>query len=221
MLIKSTNGRDPTRVMIVDDHLVVRRGIISLINDDPTFTVVAEADDGYQALALAKEAHPDIMILDVSMPRISGIDVAIQLRKTMPEIEILFLTMHANESIVADALRAGARGYLLKSDCDSRLIDALRALARHQPYFAPAISETLLGNYLGHHQTYDPQQLTPRERQIVTLVAEGNSNKVIALILNVTVKTVETHRSSAMRKVGAKSSADLALYAARNHLVQI
>jgi len=221
MLIKSNTPREPTRIMIVDDHLVVRRGIISLINEDSGFTVVAEAEDGYQALAIAKDARPDIVILDVSMPRISGIDVAIQLRKTMPEVEILFLTMHANESIVADALRAGARGYLLKSDCDNRLIEALRALARHQPYFAPTVSETLLGNYLVQHTMCDPQQLTPRERQIVTLVAEGNSNKVIALILNVTVKTVETHRSSAMRKVGAKSSADLALYAARNHLVQI
>ncbi|MGZ8312490.1 MAG: LuxR C-terminal-related transcriptional regulator, partial [Allosphingosinicella sp.] len=137
------------------------------------------------------------------------------------EVEILFLTMHDNERIVADALRAGARAYVLKSECDNKLIEALRALARHQPYFAASVSETLLENYLNAHASCDPMQLTPRERQIVKLVAEGNSNKVIASILNVSVKTVETHRSSAMRKVGAKSSADLALYAARNRLVQI
>jgi DNA-binding NarL/FixJ family response regulator len=221
MMIKSNSGREPKRVMIVDDHLVVRRGIISLISEDSSFTVCAEADDGYQALVIAKETSPDIIILDVSMPRISGIDVAIQLRKSMPEIEILFLTMHASENIVADALRTGARGYLLKSECDQRLLEALHALARHQPYFASAVCETLLGSYLGQNAAYDPQQLTPRERQIVTLVAEGTSNKEIAQLLKVSVKTVETHRSSAMRKVGANCSADLALYAARNHLVQV
>lgn len=221
MLTKSKLPQDAKRVMVVDDHLVVRRGIISLISDDPSFVVCGEADDGHQALVLAKAVKPDIVILDVSMPRIGGIDVAIQLRKILPDVEILFLTMHDNERIVADALRAGARAYVLKSECDNKLIEALRALARHQPYFAASVSETLLESYLNSHANCDPMQLTPRERQIVKLVAEGNSNKMIASILNVSVKTVETHRSSAMRKVGAKSSADLALYAARNRLVQI
>ena len=221
MLTKSKLPQDAKRVMVVDDHLVVRRGIISLINEDPSFVVCGEADDGHQALVLAKAIKPDIVILDVSMPRIGGIDVAIQLRKILPDVEILFLTMHDNERIVADALRAGARAYVLKSECDNKLIEALRALARHQPYFAASVSETLLESYLNAHANCDPMQLTPRERQIVKLVAEGNSNKMIASILNVSVKTVETHRSSAMRKVGAKSSADLALYAARNRLVQI
>jgi DNA-binding NarL/FixJ family response regulator len=210
------------KVMVVDDHLIVRRGIASLIDEDPAFTVCGEAEDGARAVDLARETRPDIVVLDISLPRIGGIDVAIQLRRIVPEAEILFLTVHDNEGIVADALRVGARAYLLKSECDDKLVEALRALARHQPYFAAHVSERLLESYLnvrtgGDHST----PLTPRERQIVTLVAEGNSNKMIASILEVSVKTVETHRSSAMRKVGAKSSAELTLYAARNRLVQI
>jgi DNA-binding NarL/FixJ family response regulator len=207
--------------MVVDDHLIVRRGIISLIEEDPGFVVCAEADDGQQALTFAETARPDIVVLDISLPKIGGIDVAIQLRRILPDAEILFLTMHDNERIVAEALRAGARAYVLKSECDDKLIEALRALAHHQPYFAAHVSEKLLESYLSSHSNVDPMHLSPRERQIVKLVAEGNSNKMIATILGVSVKTVETHRSSAMRKVGAKSSADLALYAARNRLVQI
>jgi DNA-binding NarL/FixJ family response regulator len=209
------------KVMVVDDHLIVRRGIVSLIDEDPAFTVCGEAEDGAKAVDLASETRPDIVVLDISLPRIGGIDVAIQLRRIVPEAEILFLTVHDNERIVAEALRVGARAYVLKSECDDKLMEALRALAHHQPYFSAHVSERLLESYLNARASVDPVRLTPRERQIVTLVAEGNSNKTIASILEVSVKTVETHRSSAMRKVGAKSSAELTLYAARNRLVQI
>jgi len=221
MIRDAAHAATPRRVMVVDDHLIVRRGIISMIEEDPGFTVCGETDDGEEALALAKDSQPDIVVLDISLPRMGGIDVAIQLRRILPDVEILFLTMHDNERIVADALRAGARAYVLKSECDNKLIEALRALANHQPFFAAHVSEKLLESYLSTHSSADPVNLSPRERQIVKLVAEGNSNKVIASILGVSVKTVETHRSSAMRKIGAKSSADLALYAARNRLVQI
>jgi DNA-binding NarL/FixJ family response regulator len=129
--------------------------------------------------------------------------------------------MHESERIVAQALRAGARGYLLKSDSGDKLIEALTALSRNQTYFSASVSETLLQVYLNSDSAHEHEQLTPRERQIVKLVAEGNSNKRISMILKVSVKTVETHRSAAMRKIGAKSSADLALYAARNELVQL
>jgi DNA-binding NarL/FixJ family response regulator len=209
------------KVMVVDDHLIVRRGIISLIAEDPAFAICGEADDGAQALELARETRPDIVVLDISLPGIGGIDVAIQLRRIVPGAEILFLTVHDNERIVTEALRVGARAYVLKSECDDKLMEALRALARHQPYFAAHVSERLLDSYLNAHTALDPVQLSPRERQVVTLVAEGNSNKTIAALLGVSVKTIETHRSSAMRKVGAKSSADLTLYAARHRLVQI
>jgi DNA-binding NarL/FixJ family response regulator len=165
--------------------------------------------------------QPDIVVMDLSMPKLGGIDATIQLRKILKGVEILILTMHESDRLVGQALRAGARGYLLKSESEDKLIEALEALARHQPYFSASVSETLLQGYLSAEAALDPKQLTPRERQIVKLVAEGKTNKHIALILSVSIKTVETHRSSAMHKVGAKSSADLTLYAARNDLVEL
>jgi DNA-binding NarL/FixJ family response regulator len=213
--------RRRARLMLVDDHEVVRHGVRSLVESVPDWTLCAEASSGEEALAQAAETKPDMVVLDVSMPNVSGLDLIIQLKRLLPKVEILVLTMHDSERIVAQALRSGARGYLLKSDGGDKLIDALTALSRHQTYFSPSVSETLLQAYLNSNPGQDHEQLTPRERQIVKLVAEGNSNKRIATILNVSVKTVETHRSAAMRKIGAKSSADLTLYAARNELVQL
>jgi DNA-binding NarL/FixJ family response regulator len=207
--------------MLVDDHEVVRQGVRSLIESVPDWTLCAEAAGSEEALKLAAEAKPDIVVVDVSMPNVSGLDLIIQLKRILPKVEVLVLRMHDSERIVAQALRAGARGYLLKSDGGDKLIEALAALSRHQTYFSASVSETLLQAYLNSNSTQEHEQLTPRERQIVKLVAEGNSNKRISMILNVSVKTVETHRSAAMRKIGAKSSADLALYAARNELVQL
>lgn len=207
--------------MVVDDHMVVRRGVRALIESAPGWEVVGEADNGIEAIRLAEQLQPQVIVMDISMPQVGGIDTTVELRKRLPDVEVLILTMHESDQLVAQAMRAGARGYLLKNESDEKLIDALEALARHQPYFSPGVSETLLQGYLVAESAPDPLRLTPRERQIVKLVAEGNSNKKIAMILNVSIKTVETHRSAAMHKVGAKSSADLALYAARNDLVQL
>jgi DNA-binding NarL/FixJ family response regulator len=207
--------------MLVDDHVLVRRGVHFLLDEYPEWHVCAEASGGQEALALAAEERPDIVVLDVSMPLMSGIDVAVQLRKLLPKVEILMLTLHESEQFVGDALRAGVRGYLLKSETEEELILALRALSNHRPYFSGNISETLLKRYVDSAPSSDVGQLTPRERQIVKLVAEGMTNKHVARFLSVSVKTVETHRSSAMRKVGANSSADLTLYAARNGLVEL
>jgi DNA-binding NarL/FixJ family response regulator len=212
---------DPKRVMLVDDHTVVRRGLRALIESSPGWEVCAEASEGHEAILVATEMRPDIVVMDLSMPKLGGIDATMQLRKILKGVEILILTMHESDRLVGQALRAGARGYLLKSESEDRLIEALEALARHQPYFSASVSETLLQGYLSAEAAVDPKQLTPRERQIVKLVAEGKTNKRIALILSVSIKTVETHRSSAMHKVGAKSSADLTLYAARNDLVEL
>jgi DNA-binding NarL/FixJ family response regulator len=207
--------------MLVDDHDLVRRGMRSLIESIPDWTLCAEAASGEEALRAAAEAKPDIVTVDVSMPEMSGLDLILQIRKILPNVEFLVLTMHDSERILAQALRAGARGYLLKSDSADKLIEAIAALARHQTYFSAAVSEALLQAYVNATTTEATDQLTPRERQIVKLVAEGNSNKGIAIRLKVSAKTIETHRSSAMRKIGARSSADLTLYAARNDLVQI
>jgi DNA-binding NarL/FixJ family response regulator len=200
---------------------MVRHGIRTLIEAMPDWTLCAEAADGQEALRKAEETRPDLVIIDVSMPKLGGLDAMAALKKQIPSIEFLVLTMHDSERIVAQALRAGARGYVLKSDSGERLLDAVIALSHHKTYFSPAVSETLLQSYLASDPLVHTEQLTPRERQIVKLVAEGNSNKRIAAILKVSIKTVETHRSAAMRKIGAKSSAQLALYAARNQLVQL
>jgi DNA-binding NarL/FixJ family response regulator len=207
--------------MLADDHAVVRRGLRTLIEGVPGWEVCAEAADGKETVTLAAEARPDILIMDLSMPGLGGVDATIQIRKILPQIEVLILTMHESDRLAGQALRAGARGYLLKGESEDKLMEALEALSRHQPYFSPSVSETLLQGYLHSEPTHDLKQLTPRERQIVKLVAEGKSNKVIASVLNLSIKTVETHRSAAMHKVGAKSAADLTLYAARNDLVQL
>jgi len=222
MIVSRTSSRPSVkRVMLADDHAVVRRGLRTLIEGVPGWEVCAEASDGNEAVTLAAETKPDVLIMDLSMPGLGGVDATIQIRKVLPQIEVLILTMHESDRLAGQALRAGARGYLLKGESEDKLMEALDALARHQPYFSPSVSETLLQGYLHSEPTHDLKQLTPRERQIVKLVAEGKSNKVIAAVLNLSIKTVETHRSAAMHKVGAKSAADLTLYAARNDLVQL
>ena len=222
MVVSRTSGPPSVkRVMLADDHAVVRRGLRTLIEGVPGWEVCAEAADGNETVALATQTKPDILIMDLSMPGLGGVDATMQIRKILPQIEVLILTMHESDRLAGQALRAGARGYLLKGESEDKLIEALEALARHQPYFSPSVSETLLQGYLHSEPTHDLKQLTPRERQIVKLVAEGKSNKVIAAVLNLSIKTVETHRSAAMHKVGAKSAADLTLYAARNDLVQL
>jgi DNA-binding NarL/FixJ family response regulator len=222
MIVSRTSSRPSVkRVMLADDHAVVRRGLRTLIEGVPGWEVCAEAADGKETVTLAAEARPDILIMDLSMPGLGGVDATIQIRKILPQIEVLILTMHESDRLAGQALRAGARGYLLKGESEDKLMEALEALSRHQPYFSPSVSETLLQGYLHSEPTHDLKQLTPRERQIVKLVAEGKSNKVIASVLNLSIKTVETHRSAAMHKVGAKSAADLTLYAARNDLVQL
>jgi len=222
MIVSRTSSRPSVkRVMLADDHAVVRRGLRTLIEGVPGWEVCAEASDGNEAVKLAAETKPDVLIMDLSMPGLGGVDATIQIRKVLPQIEVLILTMHESDRLAGQALRAGARGYLLKGESEDKLMEALDALSRHQPYFSPSVSETLLQGYLHSEPTHDLKQLTPRERQIVKLVAEGKSNKVIAAVLNLSIKTVETHRSAAMHKVGAKSAADLTLYAARNDLVQL
>ena len=207
-----------TRVMFVDDHAVIRSGLKALVEAAPGWEVCGEASDGEEALRVAAECRPDIVVMDVSMPKLGGVDATIELKKILPDVEVLILTMHESDRLADQVRRAGARGYLLKTESESKLIEALEALARHRPFMSPREQKTLQG-HLNSSPSFE--QLTARERQIVKLIAEGNTNKRIAIILKVSVKTVETHRSAAMHKVGAKSSADLTLYAARNDLIQI
>jgi DNA-binding NarL/FixJ family response regulator len=214
-------SRRRMRIMLVDDHEIVRQGIRSLIETIPEWTVCAEAADGQAALQLAEQMRPDVIVLDISLPKIGGLDVLVELKRMLPDAEILVLTMHDSERTIAQMLRAGCRGYLLKTETGEKLVEALTKVSRHQTYFSSSVSETLLQYYINSAEEHEHEQLTPRQRQIVKLVAEGNSNKRIAYILNISVKTVETHRLEAMRRIGAKSSADLALYAARNELIRL
>jgi DNA-binding NarL/FixJ family response regulator len=208
------------RIIIVDDHDAIRRGVRQLLETKPYYQVVGEAPDGRAGLELAREARPDIAILDYSVPELNGLDLSHALKREFPKIEILIYTMHDREEIVMDVLRAGVRGFVLKSDTERHLISALDALSIHRSYFSGAISDTLLNQFLESRPASTASSLTHREREVVQQVAEGRINKEIAQRLSISVKTVETHRASAMRKLKLRTTADLVRYAVRNQLIQ-
>ena len=208
------------RIIIVDDHDAIRRGVRQLLETKPYYQVVGEAPDGRAGLELARETRPDIAILDYSVPELNGLDLSHALKREFPKIEILIYTMHDREEIVMDVLRAGVRGFVLKSDTERHLIAALDALAIHRSYFSGAISDALLNQFLESRPASLASSLTHREREVVQQVAEGRINKEIAHRLCISVKTVETHRASAMRKLNLRTTADLVRYAVRNQLIQ-
>ena len=208
-----------TRILIADDHAVVRSGVRRIIEDQPGWSVVAEAADGKEAITKAIASKPDVAILDHSLPLIDGIEVTRQIRLRIPSIEVLIFTMHDNENLLRDMVKAGARGYVLKSDAQQHLISAVRSLADHKPYFASQVCDGVLETLRPDGRQLD-QPLTGREHTIIRLVAEGHSNNQIAHILNISVKTVETHRASAMHKLKLRTTADLVRYAVRNGIVQ-
>jgi DNA-binding NarL/FixJ family response regulator len=208
------------RIMIIDDHDAVRRGVRQLIETKPYYQVVGEAADGRSAIDIAIETSPDIAIIDYSMPELNGLGLALALRRSLPRIEILLFTMHDQEDIIMEVLRAGVRGFILKSDPEGNLLAALDALALRRPYFSAAISETLLQKFLQSKSQLTPASLTQREREIVQQIGEGRINKQIAEVLHISVKTVETHRASAMHKLKLRTTADLVRYAIRNNIIQ-
>ena len=208
-----------TRILIADDHDVVRSGVRHIIEDQPGWSVVAEAADGKDAVAQAIATKPDVAILDYRLPLIDGIEATRQIRRRVPTVEVLIFTMHDDESLLHEALSAGARSYVQKSDAGQHLISAVQSLAEHKPYFTDRASQVLLKNFLTEADKVQ-QTLTGREQVVVQLVAEGHSNREAAAVLNVSIKTVETHRSTIMRKLDLTSSAALVRYAIRNNLVQ-
>ena len=208
-----------TRILIADDHGVVREGLRKLLEAQPNWEVVAEAPDGKEAILKAIETKPDIAVLDYALPLVNGVEVTRQIRARLPNTEILIFTMHDNETLVREFLDEGAHGYLLKTDATSDLIAAIEALATHRPYFTSKVSEALLESFLTKPNR--PQSvLTNRERAVVQLIAEGHSNREIGELLNISVKTVETHRGTIRRKLKISSSAGLVRYAIRNKLVE-
>jgi len=210
-----------TRILIADDHEVVRSGLRLILEAHPGWEVVAEAADGKAAIVKALEFKPDVAILDYSIPLVNGVEATRQIRKRNPQIEVLIFTMHDSETLVGEVLDAGARAYLLKSDAKEHLISAIEALAVHKPFFSGQVSEKLLETYLLAQKGRLGAVLSPRERGVVQLIAEGHTNKAISAILDLNVKTIESHRAAAMRKLNITSTAGIVRYAIRNKLVEL
>jgi DNA-binding NarL/FixJ family response regulator len=213
-------GTPIRRILIADDHDIIRRGLRMLLESRPNLQFVGEATTGREALTLARETRPDIAILDYALPELNGRDLTLELKKEFPRIEILIYTMHDREDLIAEVLQAGARGFVLKSETEKHLLAAVDALSINRPYFSGTVSETLLQQFLQAKPTSDISTLSHREREVVQLIAEGRINKQVAELLNISVKTVETHRATAMHKLKLRTTAELVRYAVRNHIVE-
>jgi DNA-binding NarL/FixJ family response regulator len=215
-----------TRVLIADDHPVVRRGVIALLESHEDLEVCGEAATGREAVESAARLKPDVIVMDIAMPEMNGLEAARHILRDHPNIEILILTMHESEELVRNVLDVGARGYVLKNDITDSLAMAVRALARHQLYMTSKVSDVVLRGYLRVPSTgsdlpdIPSQSITPREREIVQLLAEGHSNKEVANLLGISIKTVETHRAHIMAKLNLHSISDLVRYAIRNHITE-
>jgi DNA-binding NarL/FixJ family response regulator len=212
------------RILIADDHEVARRGIRSLLEAHPGWEICGEAKDGREAVESANKLKPDLVLLDIGMPRLNGLDAARQILATCPETRILILTMHDSDQVVRDVLAVGARGFLLKSDAGRDLVAAVEALQHQRTFFTTKVAQMVLDGYLHVNHETDRQTrhiLTPREREVIQLLAEGRTTKEVAVTLNLSVKTAETHRTNLMRKLDLHSVADLTRYAVRNGIVQV
>jgi len=213
----------PIRILLADDHTVVRKGLRLLLENEPGFQVVADAATGREAVALAEQHEPDVVVMDIAMPILNGIEAARQIVARQPNAAVVFLSMHSDESYVLRALKAGARAYLLKDSAEHDLIQAVRAVSEGKAFFSPAISKMLVEDYLRQMQERKVEDsyelLTTREREIVQLLAEGKNNKDVASILNLSLYTVETHRSNIFQKLNLHSGAELILYAIRKGVI--
>jgi RNA polymerase sigma factor (sigma-70 family) len=211
------------RVILADDHSVMRRGLRLILEQQEGFEVLGEACDGREAVTLAQSLHPDVAVLDITMPNLNGIEAARQITDKQPEVAVVVLSMHADESYVLRALKAGARGYLLKESPESDFLAAVRSVSEGKAFFSPAVSRLLVEDYVRQLQDRDIEDsydlLTPREREILQLIAEGKSNKDIANLLNLSLYTVETHRSNILEKLNLHSVPELILYAVRKGVV--
>ena len=208
------------RILLVDDHDAVRRGLQTMLESHPGWEVCAEASNGRQAVKLALQLKPNIAVIDLELPDLNGLEATRQIKKDLPEVEVLIYTMYETEELIRKVLAAGARGYVLKSDAGQHLTEAVEALSRHKLFLTPVASETVLESFLkSSRRESENSILTNREREIVQLLAEAKGNKEIASVLCISVKTVETHRAAIMRKLGINSIVELVHYAIRNNLV--
>jgi DNA-binding NarL/FixJ family response regulator len=211
------------RVLVADDHGIVRKGVRFLLERDPGIEIAAEAEDGRDAVRLAGELQPHVVLIDIAMPRLNGIDAASQITKANPRTGVIILSMYSDEEFLIRALTAGAKGYLLKDSAEPDLVRAVRAVAGGRTFFSPAIADTLLEDYVrrlqqeGLQDSYD--LLTEREREVLQLLAEGKSNKEAAAVLNLSLHTVESHRNNFMQKLGLHNTAEIVIYAMRKKII--
>jgi DNA-binding NarL/FixJ family response regulator len=211
----------PLRILVADDHQVVRTGLRTLLESKAGWQVCAEAANGREAVERAGELQPDVAVLDIGMPLLNGVEATRQIRKASPKTEILILTMHDSEHMIQGVLDAGAHGYILKDDADRNLLAAVDSLRRHKPYLSLRVSAAATSAPSDTERVERPaRRLTPREREIVQLLAEGKSNKEIATYLNISVKTAETHRANIMLKMNFHSVTELVRYAVKNKIIQ-
>jgi DNA-binding NarL/FixJ family response regulator len=210
-----------TRILIADDHEIVRQGLRRLLETQPGWQICGEAASGREAVAKARQLKPDVAVLDFGMPELNGAEATRQILQASPRTEVLVLTMHDAEQLVREVLEAGGRGYVLKSDASRDLVAAVQALLVHRTFLSPGVSKLVVDGYLRGSNVETPaDRLTPREREIVQLVAEGKSNKEVSSSLNISIKTVEAHRSHLMHKLNLSSVSDLVRYAIRNKIVE-
>jgi DNA-binding NarL/FixJ family response regulator len=215
----------PLRILVADDHDLMRRGLKALLESRPGWTICAEAHTGREAVAKAEELRPDIVILDITMPELNGVEAARRILKASPNTEVLVLSVHYSDQLIRDILDAGVRGYIVKSDSDRDLVIAVEALSNHKPFFTPRATELILSNFnnkgtLGEVPDIIGERLTSREREIVQLLSEGKTSKEVASVLGISVKTAETHRANIMRKLEIHSVSELVRYAVRNQIIE-
>ena len=218
----------PFRILLADDHEVVRAGLRALLEEQSGWEVVAEAVDGRDAVEKASKLKPDAVVIDIAMPSLNGLEAVRQIVKSVPNTKVLVLTMYDSDPLIQQVLQAGARGYLLKSDAGRDLVSAIEALRRNKTFFTPKVSQMVLEGYLDKNpkdkdkeleSEAESLRLTSRQREIVQLLAEGKSSKEVAAVLGLSVKTAETHRANIMRKLDCHSVTELVRYAIRNHII--
>jgi DNA-binding NarL/FixJ family response regulator len=213
----------PIRVLVADDHGVVRKGLRFLLTQHPNIEVVGEAEDGREAVRLAAETRPHVVIMDIAMPQLNGLDAAAQICKTNPNVGVIILSMYSDEEFLIRALTSGAKGYLLKDSAEPDVVRAVQAVANGKTFFSPSIAHTLLEDYMRRLQQEGLQDrydlLTDREREVLQLLAEGRSNKDVASMLNLSVHTVDTHRTNFMQKLSLHNTAEIVIYAMRKKII--